>query len=509
MKRKPAEFISELKDALTKHQNQKVNELIDSEDFCDFDEGKSEEVIKLLRGKRKHEKLEQASSAILDYFPENNNIRIHRTQSLIELGKLPQATSILSLLEKSDSLSIRHKSEVTGLTGRIHKQRFVADGSIDDLKQSINAYQTGWSRKEDDYRWHGVNLVALLHRAQEEKIKLNIPANKNEVAQKIITEIEKISNRNQLESWDCATAFECSLAIGDSKQRDQWLAKYLKHPNTDAFELNSTLRQLREIWNIEKTPDGEEIIPLFEHAILDRTGGELIVFDTSVDNSSKTVFEAVYGDEGPVKLSWLQGLLRKLDSVARVLDIDTEQPIGSGFLIEGKFISDKYNEQVLFVTNSHVVSDSADDEAPLRVDDAVAEFTTLEDRPKVKLGKCVFYSTKTKLDISVHEIDQPNGSMALSPKIHLPKVPSSGEPPMRIYVIGHPEGGEISITLFGNELKGIELPYFHYKSPSLGGSSGSPVFNRSLKLVGLHHASRSDLDCNQGVAFKSISESLK
>ena len=84
----------------------------------------------------------------------------------------------------------------------------------------------------------------------------------------------------------------------------------------------------------------------------------------------------------------------------------------------------------------------------------------------------------------------------------------------RIYLIGHPQGGNLSFSLYDNKLLDHESPLIHYRSPSLGGSSGSPVFNQVWKLIGLHHAGGTKIkklkgevgtyEANEGLWISSI-----
>ncbi len=497
-------FVNQLKTALNKHQLDKVAKLM-KEDLSFLNDDQAENVSKLLRGKKQHKYLEKATSVFRDTLPNNNLIKIHRAQSLIELNQKPQAMALLKNIRRTGIKNKRVNSEVNGLIGRIHKQNFIEHNDKNELEKSIGIYHKQWQTKQDDYRWHGINLVALAARAQKEGISTKTNIDYKILANEISTEIEQLDKEGKADSWDYATAFESSIALKNNKKRNKWLKKYIHDKNTDAFELNSTLRQLREIWQLENSPVGEEIIPVIEHAILSKTGGTLEIKDPSIDSSSTKVFEAVWGSEGSVQKQWLESLFKMLDSVAKVSDRNTGTAHGTGFLINGKHISNKLSNEVVFVTNSHVISDKAIDKAALETVDATAEFTTLPTRPRVKIGKQVFYSPKNKLDISVHQIKHPKEALVLDPTIHMPIVPKThNDAPMRIYVIGHPKGGDISITLYGNKLKDIQLPYFHYESPTEGGSSGSPVFNRNLKLIGLHHAALLESEVNEGIAFSSI-----
>lgn len=501
------EFVIKLENALNKHQLDKVKELM-AFDVSSCGNKNAEKITTLLRGKKQHVFLEQVTSVFRDTLPENTFVKLHRAQSLIELGRRPQALALLKNLESLSTNDKRLNSEIHGLIGRIHKQNFIESNEQDKekhLQRSINQYYGQWYKKMDDYRWHGINLVALASRAKKENIELDKKINVKSLAQQIVSEIQELDKNRKANTWDYATAFEGCIALNDNEMRDMWLKKYIHDHQTDAFELNSTLRQLREVWNIENTPTGEEVIPVIEHAILSKTGGVLEIKDPTIDESSNKVFEAVYGNEGSVQKRWLESLFSMLNAVARISHNKTGENVGTGFLIHGRYINDKYANEALFVTNSHVISEQINDHAALRTINAQAEFTTLPNRPMVSIGEQVFYSPKTDLDISVHKIKHPKEALVLDPTIYMPNVPKGDkEAPMRIYVIGHPKGGEISITLYGNKLKDIKLPYFHYESPTEGGNSGSPVFNRKLDLIGLHHAAITDKKINEGIAFSSI-----
>ena len=72
------------------------------------------------------------------------------------------------------------------------------------------------------------------------------------------------------------------------------------------------------------------------------------------------------------------------------------------------------------------------------------------------------------------------------------------ETPGKVFVIGYPLGGELSISLLDNDLidhenirgraPGPEPRRIQYRAPTEPGSSGSPVFNSlTMELIGVHH----------------------
>jgi V8-like Glu-specific endopeptidase len=85
-------------------------------------------------------------------------------------------------------------------------------------------------------------------------------------------------------------------------------------------------------------------------------------------------------------------------------------------------------------------------------------------------------------------------------------------------VIGHPKGGSLSFSIHDNVLLDHKAPHLHYRAPTEGASSGSPVFNSQWKLVGLHHAGSKDMRrlngegtyaANEGIWIQSIIKAMK
>ena len=58
----------------------------------------------------------------------------------------------------------------------------------------------------------------------------------------------------------------------------------------------------------------------------------------------------------------------------------------------------------------------------------------------------------------------------------------------RVFIIGHPLGGSLSISLNDNLFLDWEDPRLHYRAPTEPGSAGSPIFDDQWRLIGMHHA---------------------
>jgi hypothetical protein len=395
--------------------------------------------------------------------------------------------------------------EVRGLIGRAYKQLYVNEGGKDNLVSAIQAYREGWQARMGDYRWHGINLVSLLARARQDGVDPKISDMESEIAKQILNEIEDLEQNLQL--WDYGTAMEAAIALDNEGEALKWARQYVRHPSIDAFELASTLRQMKEIWRLNKTAIGKQLLPVLEYELLQHEGGSLTLTTTSITDDSG--FEAVYGSEGSVYMDWMESLLRYSRSVARVINSVTGEPFGTGFLLRGSDLRQEWGDQLVLLTNAHVISENRADEAPLRPADAAVEFTRLPSRPKIKLGDLLFSSPKVDLDVSVLRIELPEQMIPLDISLFTPVIPQAGDKPQRIYVIGHPRGGELTVTLYDNSLVAYpEARYVHYRSPTEGGNSGSPVFRRDLRAFAIHHKARDELQVNEGVLFEPIIQAI-
>ncbi|MEN8132693.1 MAG: serine protease [Pseudomonadota bacterium] len=497
----PGKYLACLEDALVQCDFAAVEKLVDALDPTGFEDRQIKKTLGLIRRKRCFAELEKAASLFVASGIQAPLVRRQWAQALLDQDRVDQGLAVLRVLDDQVDEDDPEKPEIRGLIGRGYKQRYVNRDGEENLKHAVEAYRQGWSAGKGDYRWHGINLVALLKRADHDRVDISGDENPDRIAARILMEIKDL---DEPQVWDYGTAMEASLALGDKNGTLKWARNYARHPRADAFELGSTLRQLREVWQIEELEVGQALLPVIEYELLQREGGSVAVSaDTALNTSG---FEAVYGPEGYVHVQWLESLFTLLKSVARVRHCTTGEPCGTGFLIKGSAVREDWGEELVFITNAHVVSDCLEDEAALRPEDACAEFTRLEGKPQIALGTKCFYSQRSELDAWVCRIQAPEGGAPLALSFYPPLVAKEGDRPQRIFVIGHPKGGELVISLYNNKLVGYEGPYAHYKSPTEGGSSGSPVLSRDLKTFALHHRAREKLKVNEGILFEHIKE---
>ncbi|MDX9708490.1 MAG: serine protease [Trichloromonas sp.] len=502
----PVSFLGELEKAANEFRNGDVANLLGQVNVAEFDDKQIKKTLTILRRKRLFPELEATTKKLIDCGKETPLVRRQQIQSLIDQNRVEDAIATLQTLPTELRNDPLERPELCGLTGRAYKQLFVNGAGEENLLQAIREYEPCWSNRLGDYRWHGINLVALLARAERERITIPVGLDKESLAREILREIDDLEQKATI--WDYGTAMEASIALRDTEGALGWAKKYVRHPDVDAFELGSTLRQMKEVWKLTDTELGNKLLPVLEYELLQRQGAELQVTSLSVED--REGFQAVYGNEAAVPIIWLENMFERCKAVGRVLRTGTGEAIGTGFLIKGSELCKGWGDEPVFVTNAHVISDRHEDEAPLQSGDGSVEFTRIDGRPRVELGNILHTSPKTELDVTVLQVIPPSGVSMLRPSLYPPVVPGDGQAPQRIYVIGHPGGRELEVTLYDNSIVACsDIRFLHYRSPTEGGHSGSPVFTREWKTIAVHHRARQELQVNEGVLFEPISMAIR
>jgi hypothetical protein len=494
----PKEYLTELESALAQYRFREIRALTDQIDPSAFDLPQIKKALQLIRRKRQFADLEHAASLFNMAGNEDPFIRRQWCQSLLDQGRVLQALTALNVMSEKYSDEAVEGPEIRGLIGRAYKQLFVEDGKAENLRAAINAYRSDWERRQGDYRWHGINLVSMLTRARRDGISVDDALDATRIAQQIRDDIEE---HGATGIWDYATSLETAIAQQDEPAILSSVKKYVQHPDADAFELGSTLRQLKDVWRLEGTDIGNKLLPVLEYAVLQREGGSvhpMQVAKVPVGDG----FEAVYGSEAAVKLQWIDTLYRSCTAIGRINDAATGDPAGTGFLMSGADLCLSWGSGPFFLTNSHVISVDPADQAPLRPLQAEVEFTRLEGRPRVKLGELVYSSQRIEMDISILRIIPPpnSGKLELCPT--LPKISDASK--QRVYVVGHPKGQELAVSLYDNSLAEYSQQYVRYRSPTEEGNSGSPVLDRQLSCFAIHHRALKDKQLNEGIALEAV-----
>jgi Trypsin-like peptidase domain/MAP3K TRAFs-binding domain len=500
----PKQYLAELIKATDEYRIRDVQALTDKIDPLAFDLPQIKKALGLIRRKCFFAELEHAASLFIVAGRDEPVIRRQWSQSLLDQGRVLQALAALNSLSAKFAEDPGEGPEIRGLIGRAYKQCFVNEGGTENLKAAISAYSPDWKQRRGDYRWHGINLVALLSRAKRDGISMSSALDPAHIAQQILDDIDQ---HQATEIWDYATAMEAAVAQGDDVAALAAAKNYVQHPAADAFELSSTLRQLKEVWRLEGTPLGNKLLPVLEFAVLQRKGGSVQPMQLPrVQNADG--FQAVWGAEGLVYLRWLDTLYNCCNAIARVIDARTGGAKGTGFLLPGTSLWPAWGDDPVLLTNSHVISLNPADQALVSPSNASAEFTRIDGRPNVKLGELLYYSPKFEMDVSILRVAlTPPGSTKLELSSDLPQITDApGE--QRVYVIGHPGGSELAVSLYDNKLAEYEKPYVRYRSPTQKGSSGSPVLDFRLLCFAIHHRERKELQLNEGITLGAIRDAM-
>jgi S1-C subfamily serine protease len=470
-----------------------------------------------LRRKRHFVAMQHVADSLLQNGQTHPLVSRQYAQALIDRGLLALAIQYLSaLLPKVESNSAEH-AEVLGLLGRAHKQLFVESQgktarATDYLSTAINYYLQVYSNDASNV-WHGINAAALLARASRDNAVLpglDRPQDRAAtIAAAILEEIESRWTEGAASMWDSGTAAEACIALDRVKEAAQWMERYVREPMGDAFEFGSTRRQLIEIWQLSTGTDpGKLLLPILDSALLAKEGGAL-QFDASglaAASSAETQhqLEAILGRDRYVSYKFMKRALERAKAIAQIRN-EADVGIGTGFLVRGGDIAPRYGDELLLLTNAHVVSNDPYVVNPPALD---PEETTVFFGPDLAFAvkELLWTSPPNQLDVSVLRLD---GDITGIEPIPIAKRLPLADGEQRVYIIGHPRGGPLSFSIHDNTLIAHEGPpdghpprsdviRLHYRAPTEGGSSGSPVFNAQWRAIGLHHAGGTDMPCLNG-----------
>jgi hypothetical protein len=224
--------------------------------------------------------------------------------------------------------------------------------------------------------------------------------------------------------------------------------------------------------------------------------------------------------------------------------------IGTGFLVVGKDLAPCLGDELYLLTNTHVVCDPGwtggeMPEGSLRPLQAFVQFEAAEDGELVTYRleeKAVWLSPSSEHDACLLKLKERPRNVRPARIAPLDYQPSYGkedkvEDGTPVAVLGHAGGRELQIgvrgTLLNHQGSIVDIGprkrdeadpiYIHYDAPTLGGNSGSPVYDTSTwTVVGLHHAGfditngRAQLRgrggfhfANEGILIHSIGQAIE
>ncbi len=535
----PKSFVKELDVAVGAFNRQRAEELCEQllvhlrsrAKPYPFDQSKS--ILGILRRKRYFDLILKVADVLIQTGQNQANIRRQYAQALLDLGDISAGLDVLKVLEldcekeKNDD----ELSEARGLMGRARKQMYIdaASGKRPGsalrkrLQEAVFDYAGEYAKKPENI-WHGINTAALLERASRDKISL--PKTVPDAVATAKAVLKQIKSKKETDLWDYATAGEASLALKDYSQALEWIIKYTRdNKSADAFEYASTLRQFEEVWELEDSKkEHAQLLHLLRAALLQQEGGRIEIQSPAQNLAAAEKlaadkqFEQILGKDRYKTFQWYRTGLDRAAGVAQIFD-RSGNGLGTGFLVRGIDVHSSIADKWVVVTNAHVISDDPAEQnaakPALPGDEVRIRFEAKDPNEEYAVDRILFSSPRTQLDCTIVSLN--------SPVEHPKPFPIAKRLPLvdqnqRVYVIGHPRGGGLSYSIDDNLLLDHEKPRVHYRAPTEGGSSGSPVFNQQWDLLALHHAGGMKMKmlngkggsypANEGVYFQSILDAV-
>lgn len=484
----------------------------------------AKQIIAELRKKRRFELIVPVAEALWTFGQQAPRIRRQYAQALIDQGLLVAPEPILQTLLSESLDDDSQFAEAHGLLGRIYKQRYVnADRPANSyvrtfFERALTEYLQVYRINPSRHYWHGINVVALLHRGRADGLPMQNAPDPDVLAREILEAVRDAAGSS--DPFALATRLETLIALGEHGTADETALTYSRHPDADAFEFASTLRQLQEVWRLtDQAPPGSTILPILRAARVHAESGTLQAGPSVIREETACVARACaqlernFGDDRIVTLKWYETGLQRTRSIARVERLNGRGH-GTGWLVRAEDFFDG-RTGLLLLTNAHVVNAIGSGGA-LRPDQAQANFQGLGATVAFE-DEVVWSSPPEMLDATFLAFSNDPPDAAALPLSRRKTEMRKPEP--RVYVIGHPSGRDLELSLHDNKLLGCNDRVLHYRAPTERGSSGSPVFDdESWHVIGLHHAGgrydRLDggtpqYDANEGISILAIQRATK
>jgi Trypsin-like peptidase domain/MAP3K TRAFs-binding domain len=495
-------------------------------------------LVEALRNQRAYELMGRLAEAVSRRDPKDAKNRRLYAQYLIDTGKATAAVDLLQPLARRLPKDDPEHAEATGLLGRAHKQIFfdagdkTSAGAREALKKAIEAYRAPYERNPRS-TWHGVNLVALLTRARSLGMRVAAGLDPQVIAAQLVATLQGTPEQER-DEWFLPTLAEASLGLRNWDEIDENVRQYVTAPDAKAFQIASTLRQFTEVWDLENRDDrGRALVDMLRARLLRLQGGELQLAPAELGRlrSQPTPYEgrleAILGTYGAQTYQWWKTGVERAASVAAIRQRMGTRA-GTGFLVRAGDLGVDPADELLVLTNFHVVNEHGVSPG-LQPADAEVVFEAAEAGKAYGIAGIVWSSPPDHHDASLLRLDaQVSGVAPVPIAAALPVIDDMA----RVYIIGHPGGRDLAFSFQDNELLDHEGPpagqpqipgvcRLHYRAPTEGGSSGSPVFNSRLwQVIALHHkggklgmprlnGKPGSYGANEGISIRSIIAAMR
>jgi S1-C subfamily serine protease len=295
------------------------------------------------------------------------------------------------------------------------------------------------------------------------------------------------------------------------------------------FHLQSTLRQFTQVWELGESTRGKAILEILRARLLrlQQANVRIAAHEVNQNAADKSQYEAILGKEGAKTFEWWRTGMQRADAVAAIRQKLADR-VGTGFLVRAGDLGREPQDELLVLTNFHVINRGGLRGA-LAAEQAEIVFEAVDPDRRYPVAEVLWESPEEECDAALLRV--PGLGAPLQP-MQLAKALPPRNQPARVYIIGHPGGRELSFSLQDNELidhEGEEggtpaipgIVRVHYRAPTEGGSSGSPVFNASAwEVIALHHkggmlgmpklnGATGTYAANEGISLASIIDRMK
>jgi hypothetical protein len=519
----------------TEDLRRRADELIDvlRDEFADQDVAAARGLLDDLRDRVEFGKLILLVEALSRVAPGHAKTRRLYAQALIDTGSATAAVDVLRALTSTLPADDPETYEASGLTGRAFKQIYVdfrmkhSPLAQQALAQAIDAYRTPYESDPKRF-WHGVNLLALLDNARRHNVQIPMPYESRTLANQLLEQLNNMPEADR-DPWYFASLAEVSLGTRDWPLIEKNLRQYAQTAGVREFHLKSTLRQFTEVWELGQSARGKAVLEILRARLLqsDRATVEIAAHEVNQKAADKSQYEAILGKEGAKTFEWWRTGMQRASSVAAIRQKLADR-VGTGFLVKAGDLGREPADELLVLTNFHVANREGL-RGGLSAEQAEVAFEAVDPNRKYAVTEILWESPEEECDAALLRVE------GLGPSLQPMKL-ARGLPlrnqPARVYIIGHPGGRELSFSLQDNELIDHEgekggvpamagIVRVHYRAPTEGGSSGSPVFNASgWEVIALHHkggmlgmpklnGAQGTYGANEGISLASIIGRMK
>ena len=480
----------------------KLNRACEDDDVVD-----AKKLVEALRNVAAYDEMGQLAEAISRRDPRDAKNRRLYAQYLINTGKATAAIDLLTPLKERLPEDDPEFAEAMGFIGRANKQIFFDAGdksqpsAQEALAQSVAAYRVSFEMAPNLNTWHGVNLLAVLTRARRLGLRVAPELNPTQIAKTIVAALEAIPEQDRDKDWYLPTLVEASLGLDDWDAVERHVRAYTESKDVKPFQIESTLRQLTEVWDVELIDErGRGLVATLRAQLLQLSGGEIKVAPTELQrwreqaDPPKDQLEEILGSQGPQTYQWWKTGLERVRSVASIRQ-RLGSRIGTGFLVRAASLGLQPPDELLVVTCFHIVNENGINPG-MRPADAEVVFEATDPDKAYSVAAVRWSSPVRRHDVSVLRLQEAVIGINPLPLASTLPIVQHGA---RVYIVGHPGGRDLAFSFQDNELLDHEGPpggnpqikgvsRVHYSAATEPGSGGSPVFNAGQwEVIAVHH----------------------